>query len=758
MRNNRMSPSDTTAKYKEIITLLLLCIAGMYFLSLYSHSFTENPFSAAQTLNSSVNYLGIFGAYLADISYTFIGYSSYVLAALIIVIALRYYLGIFTTLNHWVVPLRFIGGVVLLLNTTGLLNLIDVHYGGVVGDELNALLSPYLAIGLWIIYIVLELALISLLTGLSWVQVVQTIGTILGRIWHSIIAILHFIRTIITRIAHMIGKITKRSNTSAPSTAASRSPTSARSTSTTVSAIATTSKTPKPRARTTNTVATLSTTSEDALPSAELLDTINTNPVRYSSSELQTMADNLTRELENFGISVSVVDIIPGPVITSFEVELPSGVKASKVVSLDKDLARALLVQSVRIVDVIPGKHTIGIEIPNAHRQMIQLREVIESQAYSESHAPLTMCLGKDTTGKEVVIDLAKTPHLLVAGATGMGKSVGLNAMLMGILFKSSPHDVRLIMIDPKVVELAIYADIPHLLTPVVTDMNQASSALFWSIGEMERRYALLAKHGVRNIAGFNEKVRIAKDAGTPLVNEGQLDEEGNPTPVEELPLIVIVIDEYADMLGALSGEDRAKAKRTEGFIIRIAQKARAAGMHLIIATQRPSVDVITGLIKSNIPSRIAFKVSSKIDSRTILDSTGAEGLLGLGDMLYMMPGQEHIQRVHGAFVSDGEIAHVVSFLKEKYPTNYIHDVVVAEDEPSETSNFALDNGGENDPLYDEAVEFVLSSGKVSISSVQRRLRVGYNRAARIIDDMEVAGLVSPMNANGSREILAPRN
>ena len=627
-------------------------------------------------------------------------------------------------------------------------SIISEKAGGWTGLEINNLLVPFFSKGLNILYFSLIIIIFSFLTQVSIFAILKNIGIsiylIFAKIFIATKIVFLKIRAIFLYIKHKL--IHK------PRTVVSSRP---------VNNIF--SRTKKPISKKPTNVKSIQSINftDCVLPHSSLLDATPTNNIIYSNDELNDMSNRLVEKLGDFGISVEVTAITPGPVITSFEISLPAGIKASKVVGLDKDLARALLVESVRVIDVIPGKPVIGLEIPNSHRQMISLSEIINSPTYQNSKTPLTMCLGKGVTGNEIIMDLAKTPHLLVAGATGMGKSVGLNAMLMGILYKSNPKDVRIIMIDPKVVELAIYADIPHLLTPVVTDMNQAASSLFWSVQEMERRYLLLAKFGVRNIEGFNEKLLQAKKTDNPLLDPN-FDEasagEGEVAPeLEKLPLIVIVIDEYADMLGALAQEDRTKSKRTESFIIRLAQKARAAGIHLIIATQRPSVDVITGLIKSNVPSRIAFKVSSKIDSRTILDRSGAEQLLGLGDMLYMMPGKSYLTRVHGAFVSDAEIVRVVSFLKENYSTNYVEGILnqVQDTTESDETN-RKDTTGELDPLYDEAVEFVTSSGKVSISSVQRRLRVGYNRAARIVEDMEVAGVVSSMNSGGSRQVLAP--
>jgi S-DNA-T family DNA segregation ATPase FtsK/SpoIIIE len=506
------------------------------------------------------------------------------------------------------------------------------------------------------------------------------------------------------------------------------------------------------------------TTTIAGLPSLDLLDEPANNIHGFSEQILEDMSRQVELKLKDFGFDVTITTVTPGPVVTQFELSLAPGVKVSQIMNLNKDLARALLVESVRIVDVIPGKPVIGLEIPNETREMISLKEVLASEEFAKSSSPLSMGLGKDINGHPIVANLSKMPHLLVAGATGMGKSVGLNAMILSVLYKAKPDEVRIIMIDPKIVELAIYADIPHLLTPVVTDMNEAASALWWCVNEMERRYSLLAKFGVRNIDGFNEKLKKSKEKGEPLLdpsfNKNTAQEGEEAQELKALPLIMLVIDEYADMLGALAQEDRTKAKRVEALIVRLAQKARAAGIHIIIATQRPSVDVITGLIKSNIPTRIAFKVSSKVDSRTILDQGGAEQLLGMGDMLYMSPGAAHLTRVHGAFVDDDEILRVVNFLKENSETNYLDGILNAhsesQDSHSGTGGITSTPGGELDPLYDDAVQIVTSSRRASISSLQRRMRIGYNRAARIIEDMESAGVVSTMNSAGNRQVLAP--
>jgi len=500
-------------------------------------------------------------------------------------------------------------------------------------------------------------------------------------------------------------------------------------------------------------------TTSSGLPGLSLLDDVDNSGLGYSEEFLEEMSQQVELKLKDFGFDVTITAVTPGPVVTQFEISLAPGVKVSQIMNLNKDLARALLVESVRIVDVIPGKPVIGLEIPNSNRELIGLKEILSSETFTKSKSTLSMGLGKDINGQPIVVDLAKMPHLLVAGATGMGKSVGLNAIILSILYKAKPDQVRLIMIDPKIVELACYADIPHLLTPVMTNMNEAASALWWCVNEMERRYTLLAKFSVRNIEAFNEKLLRAKKSGKPLLDpsfDPKTAKEGEQHPeLETLPLIVIVIDEYADMLGALAQQDRAKSKRVEGLIVRIAQKARAAGVHLIVATQRPSVDVITGLIKSNIPTRIAFKVSSKTDSRTILDQSGAEQLLGTGDMLYMTPGISHLTRIHGAYVEDSEIFRVVDHLKKNSDPNYLAGILSPQNEStgSQDSGYITD---ELDPLFDEAVQIVTSTRRASISSLQRRMRIGYNRAARIIEDMEASGIVSSMNSAGNREVLAP--
>ncbi|MBR9828714.1 MAG: DNA translocase FtsK [Oceanospirillales bacterium] len=491
------------------------------------------------------------------------------------------------------------------------------------------------------------------------------------------------------------------------------------------------------------------------LPSLDLLDPpAEQHQDGYSEDDLEQMSRLLETKLKDFGVVAEVVEVNPGPVITRFELQPAPGVKASKISNLSRDLARSMAVSSVRVVEVIPGKSVVGVEIPNEVRQTVQLSEVLNAKPYLEASSRLTLALGNDIAGNPVVANLAKMPHLLVAGTTGSGKSVGVNAMLLSLLLKATPEEVRLILVDPKMLELSIYEGVPHLLTPVITDMKEAAGGLRWCVAEMERRYKLMAKMGVRNLAGFNDKVLSAQEAGQPLTDPlwnpqsyGLPDDEPAPA-LETLPYIVVVIDEFADMMMMVG-------KKVEELIARIAQKARAAGIHLILATQRPSVDVITGLIKANIPTRIAFQVSSKIDSRTILDQGGAESLLGYGDMLYVPAGTSIPNRVHGAFVSDDEVHRVVEQWKLLGTPNYI-DVNLSDGGGESGAGGGNLFDDEQDPLYDEAVAFVTDSRKASISSVQRRLKIGYNRAARMIESMEAAGVVSEAGSNGQREVLAP--
>jgi len=499
------------------------------------------------------------------------------------------------------------------------------------------------------------------------------------------------------------------------------------------------------------------------LPPLKLLDDPPPREPLYSAEGLEALSRLVEMKLKDFDIEVEVVAVQPGPVVTRFELRPAPGVKASQITALAKDLARALSVLSVRVVEVIPGKSVMGLEIANEKREVVTLGEIIRSKAYDELHSPLALALGKDIGGQPMVADLTRMPHLLIAGTTGSGKSVGINAMVLSLLYKSTAEHVRLIMIDPKMLELSVYEGIPHLLAPVVTDMKQAANALRWCVAEMERRYQLMAALGVRNITGFNRRVKDALEAGKPIRDPVMMLRAANDPSIDQreiqdlmpLPYIVVVVDELADLMMIVG-------KKVEELITRLAQKARASGLHLILATQRPSVDVITGLIKANIPCRIAFQVSARVDSRTILDQMGAETLLGHGDMLYLPPGTSLPTRVHGAFVSDQEVHRVVNALRTSAPPTYIEEVLSGPRTPIPGLSGEDSEGGgagesaESDPLYDEAVRIVTSERKPSISYVQRRLKIGYNRAARLLEAMEQAGLVGPLQANGARDVLAP--
>jgi DNA segregation ATPase FtsK/SpoIIIE, S-DNA-T family len=491
---------------------------------------------------------------------------------------------------------------------------------------------------------------------------------------------------------------------------------------------------------------------DSKLPQVDLLDAAPVQRETVTPESLEMTSRLIEKKLSDFGVEVKVVTASPGPVITRYEVEPATGVKGSQIVNLAKDLARSLSLISVRVVETIPGRTTMALELPNAKRQMIRLAEILGSQVYADAASNLTIALGKDIIGAPVVADLARMPHLLVAGTTGAGKSVGINAMILSLVYKAEARDVRLILIDPKMLEMSVYEGIPHLLCPVVTDMKQAANALNWCVGEMERRYKLLSKLGVRNLSGYNKKIAEAAERGEKLPNPFSLTPEA-PEPLERLPYVVVVIDELADLMMVVG-------KKIEELIARLAQKARAAGIHLVLATQRPSVDVITGLIKANIPTRVSFQVSSKIDSRTILDQMGAEALLGQGDMLYLAPGTGLPSRVHGAFVSDDEVHRVVSYLKSQGEPNYIEGLLeggTLEGEGGLVDVLSSGGGdGEADAMYDQAVAIVLQNRRASISLVQRHLRIGYNRAARLLEQMEKSGIVSAMTSSGNRDILVP--
>ncbi|KAA0440014.1 MAG: DNA translocase FtsK, partial [Candidatus Thioglobus sp.] len=733
----------------EAVFIGLTIFGLVWIVALITHSSTENPFSSSAPLGVTVlNLAGTIGAYLSDFSFSVLGFSAYIIPISLVWLGWGVHKNAGKVVAKSLIPwLRFAATLLLIAAFSALLKNISTGNGaagGWIGEWLDGYFGKSFGGVAIVVYLGVIMIGLTAVGGFSWVKAVISGGAGLGALFAKI----------------RLSSAQARQKSQAKK-AAKASKVAIKVASIPKSSVASKASLNKPKAQITkgtDSANLFKNKSQGALPDLALLDEINNVSKGFSDQELEQMSRQVEAKLKDFGFDITISAVTPGPVVTQFELSLAAGVKVSQIMNLSKDLARALLVESVRIVDVIPGKPVIGLEIPNAERDMIGLREILSATEFNNAASTLTIALGKDINGHPIVADLAKMPHLLVAGATGMGKSVGLNVMILSILYKATPEQVRIIMIDPKIVELSCYADIPHLLTPVITDMNQAAAALWWCVNEMERRYLLLAKFGVRNIDGFNQKLKAAKQNGKPFLdptfNENSAEDGEVAAELEALPLIVLVVDEYADMLGALAHEDRSKAKRVEALIVRLAQKARAAGIHIIIATQRPSVDVITGLIKSNIPTRIAFKVSSKIDSRTILDQGGAEQLLGMGDMLYTTPGRSHSIRVHGAFVGDDEITRVVDFLRENATTNYI-DSVISTGKESTGSNDSSATG-EMDDLYDEAVQIVTSTRKASISSLQRRLRIGYNRAARIIEDMEAAGVVSTMNSAGNRQILAP--
>ena len=750
-QNDIKNPRSKIAN--ESIFILLLTLGVVFLISLVTYSPDEDPFTGgAQLIKPVINSAGIFGAYISDISIGVLGYVSYIIPIALIWLGYNFHRDAAKEKSSQITfLLRLIAFLVMLFFTAALAHQFAPEIKIIEGLKATFLAGGWIGMSMHelvfyemfgssstIIYIGIIFVSFSIASSASW----KNISTSLFK--------KTFNREKGVPVNASGSKL--RPEIISPSAAPEKPKKSEKTEKPKKS-----EKTEQPKKEQGSNL--YKSGASGGLPNLLLLDDVSNSGLGYTNEFLVEMGQQVEIKLKDFGFDVTITAVTPGPVVTQFEISLAPGIKVSQIMNLNKDLARALLVESVRIVDVIPGKPVIGLEIPNNNREMIGLKEILSSEVFTNAKSTLSMGLGKDINGLPIVVDLAKMPHLLVAGATGMGKSVGLNAIILSILYKATPEQVRFIMIDPKIVELASYADIPHLLTPVVTNMNEAASALWWCVNEMERRYSLLAKFSVRNIESFNEKQRRAKDSGKPLLdpsfNPDNAKEDEQHPELEALPLIVIVIDEYADMLGALAQEDRAKSKRVEGLIVRIAQKARAAGIHLIVATQRPSVDVITGLIKSNIPTRISFKVSSKTDSRTILDQSGAEQLLGMGDMLYMTPGMTHLTRVHGAFVEDSEILRVVKHLKKNSSPNYLEGVLKAQTEVVSNKDSGQ-SSGELDPLFDEAVQIVTSTRRASISSLQRRMRIGYNRAARIIEDMEASGIVSSMNSAGNRDVLAP--
>jgi S-DNA-T family DNA segregation ATPase FtsK/SpoIIIE len=746
--------TTSTIPVREIGLIGFTAAALYTMLAMVSYSPADPAFSFTGTGGSVDNLVGRSGAWFADFTLYLFGRVAYILPVALVVIGVRLFRERSETFSWWLLALRCAGWLAVLI--FGCI-LARIHFapaaalpggaGGILGEALVALGLPVFGwIGLTLIALTAVMIGAQAAAGFSWLSVAE----LTGRWVHAFTAnaVLWLDRQLDRwrrfREARSGAKEMMRAREEALGDERAKRGSRAK-------------PTIKPAAaQKASTVAVqeplFESTPSGDLPGLDLFDERQPGDDRgYSDESLEAISRLLELKLKDFGVEAEVVSVLPGPVVTRFEIQPAAGVKVQKISSLVKDLARSLAVISVRIVEVIPGKSVVGIEIGNEHREVVRLKVVVSSAVFQDSKSPLTLALGKDIAGESVVADISRMPHLLVAGTTGSGKSVGVNAMLLSILCKATPEDVRMILVDPKMLELSVYEGIPHLLTPVVTDMKEAAHALNWCVAEMERRYKLMAALGVRNLAGYNRQIADAAKKGKTISDPlWDADSEGEPAALGKLPLIVVFIDEFADMMMIVG-------KKVEQLIARIAQKARAAGIHLVLATQRPSVDVITGLIKANIPSRISFQVSSKVDSRTILDQGGAEQLLGHGDMLYLPPGSGLPTRVHGAFVSDEEVHRVVSDWKQRGEPDYDNGVLSGgDDEPFLSIEPDPGSAEQEDALYDEAVAFVLESRRASISSVQRKLRIGYNRAARLIEAMEAAGVVSAMNSNGSREVLVP--
>lgn len=734
-------------RIQEGALIIFGAIALFFWLALSSHDAGDPSWTFTGSHKDIVNSGGIVGAFLSDLLLYLFGLLAYLFPVIIAYFGwLLYRERNETELDYFHVATRFVGFLLIFTFGCGLAwyRLSGVQGGGILGDVVgSALVGTFGSSGATLLMLALFLTGVTLLTGLSWLWVMDTTGLYTLKLVDWIKNKFEHAQDLHEgRKAKKVREVTLKEDKVKAATRPERKIEPK------ISKVEIAERAAEEKQ------ATLFKPPADAvLPSLELLDAAPPREGGYSRETLEALSRQVEIKLKDFGVDVDVVGVQPGPVITRFELQPAPGTKASKITALSKDLARSLSTTSVRVVEVIPGKSVIGLEIPNEKRELIVLSEILSSKAYDASHSALTLCLGKDISGHPMVADLMKMPHLLVAGTTGSGKSVALNAMILSLLYKSTAKDVRLIMIDPKMLELSVYEGIPQLLAPVVTDMKEAANALRWSVAEMERRYRLMAHLGVRNLAGYNKKVQDAINKKLPFPDPfAEKPAEGEaPVTLDTMPQIVVIVDELADMM-------MTTGKKVEELIARLAQKARAAGIHLILATQRPSVDVITGLIKANIPSRVAFQVSSRVDSRTILDQMGAENLLGHGDMLYLPPGTSIPHRVHGAFVSDEEVHEVVAYLKEHGEPEYVEAILQgpSDGDASDIPGMDFGEGEEVDALYDEAVAVVTESRKASISYVQRRLKVGYNRAARMIEQMERDGVVSETLANGSREVIAP--
>ncbi|MDA1075436.1 MAG: DNA translocase FtsK 4TM domain-containing protein [Proteobacteria bacterium] len=732
------------------IGLIGLSVSALYaFLAIASYSPLDPSFSFSGQGSEIRNLVGSSGAFIADLLLYLFGLVAYLLPAGMILLGIRLVRARTPSMDWVLITVRTVGWLGMTLSACILIQMhvlsasvLPAGTGGILGAWLSQTGTVVFGwIGLTLISLAGVLIGVQAAIGFSWLDVAEFTGRLLHRGIDTSIAWfdrqMDRLKRVRTNTEHTEKMVTKRKIARIQQAEKPRKIPEIKSAPFVVAP-------PAEQKR----LFDLKTSHE--LPDLDLLDANQPEDEKgYSEDSLEAISRLLELKLADFGVDAQVVSVLPGPVVTRFEVQPAAGVKVQKISALAKDLARSLAVISVRIVEVIPGKSVVGIEIPNEHREIVRLKDTMQAAAYQESRSPLTMALGKDIAGQTVVADIARMPHLLIAGTTGSGKSVGVNALLMSVLMKSTPEHVRLILVDPKMLELSAYDGIPHLLTPVVTDMRDAAQTLNWCVAEMERRYRLMAALAVRNLAGYNRKVKEAAAKGTPLVDPlWSPENDGEAPELSTIPLILVVIDEFADMMMIVG-------KKVEQLIARIAQKARAAGIHLVLATQRPSVDVITGLIKANIPTRMSYQVSSKVDSRTILDQGGAEQLLGHGDMLYLPPGTSLPVRVHGAFVSDDEVHRVVSDWKQRGGTAYEESILTGgDDEPF--VDLGSNNSDNEDPLYDEAVAFVIESRRPSISSVQRKLRIGYNRAARMIEGMEEAGVVSSMSSNGSREVLVP--
>ena len=763
--NARQQPKErlseeTRRRLREAGALLLIPLAAYLLLCLFSYNDQDPSWGHAGSVEQVRNFGGLVGANIANLLRYVFGVAAYCFPLLLLLLGLQVLgqRGERTT-RPWEPSLRLIGWVFFFITTPALLYLnfdspvLPQGVGGIVGMWVgHGLLDTFGIKGAPVLLLAVFLVAVTFATGLSWFKVMDWTGRLVLRV-----------------VAWVRGRLREL-----PQELAARQERARRDVVKKTEAVRQAGREPvrieappapvkkSERARLETQIPLFAgAAAPGERPPLSLLDEAPEQEAGYSDETLEVLSRQVELKLRDFRIEAKVVGVYPGPVITRFELEPAAGIRGSQVSSLDKDIARGLSVVSVRVVDVIPGKSVIGLEIPNTRKQTVYLSEILRSDKYDQQRSPLALALGKDIGGRPVVVDLAKMPHLLVAGTTGSGKSVAVNAMVLSLLYKSSASDVRMLMIDPKMLELSMYEGIPHLLAPVVTDMKEAANALRWCVAEMERRYKLMAAVGVRNLSGFNKKVREAQNAGQPLLDPLFQPNPEMPNlgaePLEPLYNIVIIIDEFADMMMIVG-------KKVEELIARLAQKARAAGVHLILATQRPSVDVITGLIKANIPTRIAFQVSSKIDSRTILDQSGAETLLGNGDMLYLPPGTATPERVHGAFVDDHEVHDVVAWLKAQGAPRYVEGVL-EEVQPTGDGKFISDaglpmdgeEGGDAEAaLYDKAVAIVTQTRRASVSGVQRHLRIGYNRAARLVEQMERDGVVSAPQHNGNREVLAP--